>query len=101
MKQFGNFNVRIVCAGQGYGRDDCLMHKGADPLVEFYDARYTEGFGPRGQFVSRYYMSTMLTTEPGTALILDGGIPSWVVSAGDMDEVREHLYDTLDALSAW
>jgi hypothetical protein len=71
------FNVRLVERGDRYGLDDCLTHDRDDPLVEFYDAKYAgdDRFGPRGQFVSRYYRSTLLETQadgPTDGLCLDG-----------------------------
>lgn len=87
------FNVRIVRKGDRYGRDYCLTHDEDKPLVEFYDNRYphTED----GQFISRYYVETILGTDRygrGTGgLCLDGGVPSWTVSEQDMDTVREYL----------
>ena len=43
------FNVRIVRAGDRYGRDNCLTHDKDEPLVEFYDSRYPHT--EYGQFV--------------------------------------------------
>jgi hypothetical protein len=89
------FNVRVVNQGDKYGRDFCLTHDGDKPLVEFYDARYPHT--EFGQFVSRYYVSTILGTDGyGDAkggLSLDGGIPEWTVSAQDMDTVRNFLQE--------
>ena len=81
------FNVRIVRAGDRYGRDFCLTHDKDEPLVEFYIGDY---------FVSRYYVATILGTDgygSGVGgLILDGGdIKNTTVSAQDMDTVREYL----------
>jgi len=89
------FNVRVVNQGDKYGRDFCLTHDGDRPLVEFYDARYPHT--QFGQFVSRYYVSTILGTDGyGSAeggLSLDGGIPEWTVSADDMATVRTFLQE--------
>ena len=68
------FNVRIVFQDK--------------PLVEFYDSRYPHT--EFGQFVSRYYVSTIL--ESGDkGLCLDCGIPDWSISAKDMAAVRDWL----------
>lgn len=87
------FNVRIVRAGDRYGRDNCLTHDEDKPLVEFYDTRYPHT--EFGQFVSRYYVETILGTDRWGrgegGLMLDGGVPSWTVSAEDIDIVREYL----------
>jgi hypothetical protein len=74
------FYVRVVFEGERYGLNDCLTHDKADPLIEFYDRAHVGGdFGPRGQFVSRYYASTLAEHEPGVGLALNGGIPVWSV----------------------
>jgi len=82
------FNVRIVNTGDKYGRDFCLTHTKDEPLVEFYDTRYPHT--QSGQFVSRYYIDTILDGSD-CGLCLDGGVPSWTVSAEDMATVRNFL----------
>lgn len=84
--QVEKFNVRIVNAGDKYGRDFCLTNAG-DPLVEFYDSRYPHT--EFGQFVSRYFVSDLINHDRG--LILDGGIPDWSISASGMKQVVEFL----------
>lgn len=64
--------IRVVERGHCYGRDGCLTHKHIDPLVEFYDAST-----PKTQFVSRYYLSTLLNAKDG--IDLDGGVDAWKV----------------------
>jgi hypothetical protein len=81
------FNVRIVNTGDKYGLNDCLVNDKA-PMVEFYDTRYPHT--QYGQFVSRYYVDTLLERDTG-GLCLDGGVPSWTVSAEDMATVRNFL----------
>lgn len=82
------FNVRLVHEGERYGRDGVLTHDEPDPLIEFYDGAragdWPDAFsGNLGQFVSRYYLSTLAeTTWWGDGLCLDGGVPEWTV-AGD------------------
>lgn len=75
------FYVRVVFQGEKYGLDDKLTHREADPLVEFYDYTYAgqKTFGPRGQFVSRYYAQTLAQHKLGLGLSLDGGVPAWTV----------------------
>lgn len=90
-----HFNIRIVEKGQRYGRDDCLVHDSENPLVEFYDDRQSKStFGPRGQFVSRYFVNTLLEragVHPQEGLLLDTGSPSWSISADGMQEVVTYL----------
>ncbi len=75
------FNVRLVLKGDAYGLDDCIVHDGT-PMVEFYDARHMQ-CGPRGQFVSRYYLHTLLPrlVAGDAGLMLDGGVPDWRIDA--------------------
>ena len=92
MLQLEKFNVRIVNKGDRYGRADCLTHNDDRPMVEFYDRRYQHGDWPdRGQFVSRYYVSTLLEVKD-RGLCLDGGNANeWSVSADGMAIVRAYL----------
>jgi hypothetical protein len=75
------FFVRTVLQGDRYGLGDRLTHDNADPMIEFYDYQYANvrAFGPRGQFVSRYYVSTLAKHPKGAGLCLDGGVPEWSV----------------------
>ena len=67
-------------------------------MVEFYDSRYyPQVHAPYGQFVARYYITTILSrdkqgyfTDP-EGFILDGGVPAWQVSAEDMQQVITFL----------
>ena len=90
MKQIEIFNVRIVNPGDKYGLNFCLTHEGTKPMVEFYDSRYPHT--QYGQFVSRYYLDTLLdgSTYPN-GLCLHGGVPAWVVSADGMKQVLEFI----------
>lgn len=104
------FTVRIVREGDSYGLNWCKTHDEARPLVEFYDARFDNAkFTPGyGQFVSRYYASTLLGTdewangprERGRGLCLDGGVPAWEVDGASMDAVMEWVKERLDAAPA-
>lgn len=78
------FTVRLVRKGDHYGLDGCLVHDEDDPLVEFYDARYPHT--EYGQFVSRYYLSTLLD-DPVWGLDLDGGVEDWTVDGDTMSTV--------------
>ena len=81
----------IVRKGDRYGLNDCLTNEG-HTLVEFYDRQYAGGkskwgheFPAEGQFVARYYAST-LDGHRG-ALCLDGRIPAWTVDGDSMSRV--------------
>lgn len=94
-----SFNVRLVEQGDKYGLNLCLTHDEAEPLVEFYDASYDfdkdESGKVLGQFVSRYYMSTLAGEYNGTfGLCLDGGsADEWSVDANSMKLVGDWLSD--------
>lgn len=90
------FTVRVVVKGERYGRTDGLLHRKHDPMVEFYDASHAgPKFGPLGQFVQRYYLSTLLK-RAGSALCLHGGVPVWHVSAANVADAIRHATDSLD-----
>lgn len=84
------FNVKVLFKGDRYGLRKCLVHDEDRPLVEFYDARYD--FNPEGQFVSSYYVETILSNNSkDSGLCLDGGIPDWYIDAEAMQEVYRYL----------
>lgn len=64
------------------------------PTIEFYDERQDKERFTGGQFVTSYYLETLLSSLERmswrNALVLDGDVPSWVVSGSD-----------LKALDAW
>jgi hypothetical protein len=101
--KLGKWNVRIVNTGDTYGRAMCLTNYKA-PMVEFYDISCPDiQYGAYGQFVSRYYISTILSQdsrggEYSNGLCLDGRVPAWQVSAEDMAQVitflKEHNGNT-------
>ncbi|MBW2672457.1 MAG: hypothetical protein JRD89_03455 [Deltaproteobacteria bacterium] len=96
------WRVRVVQLGEAYGRDDCLVHEPSeyhrpaeDPLVEFYDgSQSVDKFGPRGQFVSRYYVSTLLKDRRelcNHGLLLYGAVPEWRIDSGAATQVVRWL----------
>ena len=87
------FNVRMVYRHHLYGLNDCLVHEEDEPLVEFYDARWAweKGFGCDGQFVARYYATTLLERDQNYGLALYGRERDWVVDAKTMAEVLEWI----------
>ena len=87
------FTVKLVRRGATYGRAKCLTHDKDDALVEFYDATHAgdERFDPEGQFVTRYYASTLLGEGEfdsfggeGAGLSFYGGEPLWNIDADAM-----------------
>jgi hypothetical protein len=85
---FGSFTFTLVRRGEAYGLKGCLTHDREDPLVEVYDARYAgkPGFTTAGQFISRYYLSTLRKHTGG--LSLHGGVPEWTLSAATFEAAR-------------
>lgn len=91
-----SFTVRVVNKGDKYGRNLCLTHDEDQPLVEFYDVRYAhdkdENGRVLGQFVSRYYMKTVLECAAGNRGInLHGGEPSWKIGAEAIVAIGEWI----------
>lgn len=81
------FAVKLLANGDRYGLDKCLTWDKDAFGVEFYDVTYAgDGFDEVGQFVSRYYASTILEAEGG--LCLNGEIPDWNIDGYSMDKVR-------------
>ena len=88
------FHVRLVENGEKYGLDRCLTYDEYEPMVEFYDARYVKKFEPIGQFISRYYVTTLFSKEYGDnrqGLCLHGGVESWYIDEKGMLEVFNWL----------
>jgi hypothetical protein len=94
MLKVDKFNVRIVVKGDRYGLNDMFTHDQDRPLVEFYDDRYHFQSGDRGQFVSRYYVSSLLEYT-GREMNLQVGVDAWYLYANDLDTVREYLQATV------
>ena len=55
--------------------------------VKFYDARFEHT--DLGQFVSSYYIDTVLEVDGG--LCLDGGVPYWSIGPGTMTRIKTWL----------
>jgi hypothetical protein len=60
-------------------------------LVRFYDSRFR--FTPHGQFVSCYYVSTLLESPrvPPRGLCLQGGVREWDIDAVTMAGILDWL----------
>lgn len=83
------FKVCVIDTGDRYGLNNCLVNYG-DPMVEFWDM-FT--FPDEGQFVSRYYVDTILEDDGDgvSGLNLDNGEPVWSIDASTMLEVVNFL----------
>lgn len=104
----GKWRVHLVMPGDHYGRSGSKVYAQAEadkfgsglPLVEFYDLSQNPLEFPGGQFVSRYYMDTLLGIDGlklGTpiremqALSLDGAVPAWTIGGRDLQQVAAWL----------
>jgi hypothetical protein len=76
--------VRIVKPGEPYGRNGCLINEDNEILVEFISL-------DTGQFISRYYLRTMLEHDIRYGLDLDGGVDAWTIEAGHFKEIYNWL----------
>lgn len=81
--------LRLIRQGEKYGQGSAIPHKDADPLVEFFDPRHPHT--DLGQFVSRYYASTLLTRNPQDGILLDTGSEYWVLSKEGRSLVTDWL----------
>ena len=91
------WTIRIVDKGDKYGREDCLTYDKDEPVVEFYDADNPHTIDAPsgtvlGQFVSRYYISTIADGGSG-GLDLMGYEPKWKMNSLVMDNVRAYLME--------
>ena len=81
-----DFNVRIVRKGDRYGLNGCSVHNETEALVEVYDAEYPHT--EFGQFVSRYYISTLINGKSrNTGINLEGSAPKWRIDAHNWSKV--------------
>lgn len=94
-----SFNVVLVCRGDRYGLNDKLTHDKDESLVEFWDAtyendpRFTKG---RGQFATRYYLSTLKAVFlAGAGLDLCGHEPAWKVTSRNVADAIAAVKETL------
>lgn len=113
----GRFRVHLVQEGERYGStgsliygkalsngsigtpvNDCQLYGHGLPLVEFYDVSQDPAKFPEGQFVTRYYMSTLLGMDSighsigeMSALDLAGDVSNWTISGDDLKEVHTRL----------
>ena len=98
------FHMRIVRQGDAYGREMCLTHDRDMPLVEFYDATYDFETAPDGtnlgQFVSRYYLDTLLGKSGHSpdnsfkrGLDLKSDVDAWTLDSGAMANAETGIYE--------
>jgi hypothetical protein len=78
------WTVHIIKGGESYGATNSLKNDSDEPLIEFFDSSKVSPVRPFGQFVNRYFLSTLLERENECGLLLDGANPQWTVNAQDM-----------------
>jgi hypothetical protein len=88
------FRALIIEQGDKFGLNDCLVNRNSVPIVQFFDRRYN--FSENGQFVSSYYISTLINRDKKDALCLQGGVPDWNISAASMSLVVSWLEEFSD-----
>ena len=97
------FLIRLVERGDTYGAKTgpspgmCWIHDKEGALLEFYDYDFDfdyDGNKKLGQFISRYYISTLRSSyTPATTigLNLHGGVPKWTINAQGMNQVMRFV----------
>ena len=104
------FRVVLLLDGKSDNFPAVGRYYEAGPLVEFYDARYrnVRGFTPDGQFVSRYYLESLVGRDRRYGLDLQGDVSDWTIDASTMlsvilwlrEVVRRSVADPLAAEQA-
>lgn len=84
-----DFTIRVVERGDAYGRDFALTYEKSEPMVEVYDLRYMHT--EYGQFITSYYVNTLLYLNEGSVLDLVGYEPDWYLTAYGVHEMKKKL----------
>lgn len=82
------YAVRLVQFGHRYGVDDSLTNNIGEPLIEFYD-KNAMPFHQRGEFVSRYLLSTLMGHPKEMGLQLEGRVPRRTISSEGLQQVLQ------------
>ena len=85
------FLARLVRPGDKFGQH--LDLSVAEPQVHLFDTRYNfnQHLGFVGQYVSGYFVSTLVRNTYPNGLQLDGGNEEWALSADNMQTLIEWL----------
>lgn len=75
------WKVRLVRQGERYGLYYSLNNDSENTLVEFYDMNIDKDSFPIGQFVSRYYLSTLVDASGRNGLSLVGDSDTWKINS--------------------
>lgn len=96
----GKWRVHVLTPGAQHGRDNRLIYKDKESVVEFWDMSQDPTRFPNGQFTGgSYYISSLMDDKWGagpeqlkrSGLRLDGDVPDWHVSSEEMTKVFEWL----------
>ena len=86
------FRFVVIETGRAYGRDCCLINNDA-PMVEVWDKQMP-------QFISRYYISTLLEGRAfDNGINLYGGEPAWQIEAHHLTAVKQWMQAMSDTLN--
>lgn len=78
----GRFRIRVVPCGGLY--DDGRANEGAEASVEVLDLQNADpDYAPRGQLISRYYLSTLIAHERPHGISFHGGVPAWTMTPAE------------------
>lgn len=76
--------VLLIPAGEKSPNYPGMESAGKD-MIEFYDFRYSHT--PDGQFITRYYVETLMLNRCPQGLDLQGSVPEWKITAQVLDYV--------------
>ena len=92
------FIARVLLKGDKYGLNNCLVHEGDLPSIEFFDTDNMVGQGGSdkfqfpGQFVgARYFLDTFMEGNRDAGLCMDLGIPEWSLTGNESRECAEWI----------
>lgn len=83
----GTFCARLLFKGGSYGLGFQLIHGEDAPILEFYDVKHPHT--PYGQFITRYYVHTLLDHAASVGLDMMGDVPGWKLDAESLALVMD------------
>jgi len=89
------FNLRKRLKGDNHGRDMALIYQDERPVIEFFDARYTDfnhiNGCKLGYFVSSYFAETIDELKPVRGINLAGEHPQYHVSGANILDIKDNF----------
>ena len=86
------WTVTVMRSGDPRRNSTSFPDLDADSIVAFHDNHYIKGFTPQGQFVSSYYLKTLLKARTEFGIRLDGGVEAWTVNSEDFARIVKILH---------